>query len=93
MNNWAYTTLTAVLKTETLKLIAAEELAFIAKHKMLFLNQHPEIIFALNNDSMIVKQLTTVHEMMEQVAQIEEQEKQSSVSGASLTEGHRCYGN
>jgi hypothetical protein len=91
MANLAYTTLTAVIKTETLKLIAAEELAFIAKHKYLFLEQHPEIIFCLNNDNMIVKQLTTVHEMMLQVAQIEEQDKQQAVSGASLTGGLARY--
>jgi hypothetical protein len=77
MGNLAYTTLTAIIKTETLKLIAKEELDFIAKHKYLFLSQHPEVIFALNNDSMIVKQLTTVHEMMEQIKKIEEQEKQN----------------
>jgi hypothetical protein len=91
MSNLAYTTLTAVLKTETLKLIAKEELDFIAKHKYLFLSQHPEIIFALNNDNMIVKQLTTVHEKMLQVAQIEEQDKQQAVSGASLTGGLARY--
>jgi hypothetical protein len=84
-----YTVLTPALSTKTLGLVFTNEMDFVKKHRYLFLEQHPEIIFAINNDSVIVNQLTTIHEMMEQVKKIEEQEKQNSVIGASLTGSHR----
>jgi hypothetical protein len=92
MANLQYTVLTAVLKTSTLELLFKEELAFISKHKFLFLEKQPEIIFAINTDSVIVKQMLAVRDMMENVRKQEEQEKeQAKFDPASLTGSHRNY--
>ena len=84
-----YTVLTAVIKTEILKFLFKEEMHFVAQHRFLFLEQHPEVIFAINNDAVIVQQLVTIREMMSHVKKLEEQEKQQAVSGLALTGGHR----
>jgi hypothetical protein len=87
-----HTVLTAVLSTNTLKLLFADELAFTAKHVHLFLEQQPEIVFAINNDAVIVKQMLTVRGMMNNVRQQEEQQKeQAKYDPASLTGSDRNY--
>jgi hypothetical protein len=48
MSKLNYQTLTAVISVDTLKLVFRPELDFVTKHRWLFLENQPDILFALD---------------------------------------------
>jgi hypothetical protein len=48
MSKLNYQTLTAVISVDTLKLIFQPELDFVTKHRWIFLENQPDILFALD---------------------------------------------
>jgi hypothetical protein len=71
MSGLQYTVLTAVISTDTLKLIFTEELEFIKQHRNIFLEKHPDVIFAINSSTFTVAQLQAVQGMINEVARLE----------------------
>jgi hypothetical protein len=83
-----YNITSETINLETLKLLFPDELAFVKKHVLLFLEKHPEIIFGINNNNITIGQVMSVREFM-RIA--EEQEKAARLDPSQLTASHRQY--
>jgi hypothetical protein len=83
------------INLETLKLLFTDELAFVKKHVLLFLEKHPEVIFAIDKNHLTIGQVMSIREFMriteEQEKAAREQEKAAKLDPASLTGSHRHY--
>jgi hypothetical protein len=91
-----YSVLTARLNVRTLELLFKKELSFIAENVELFLNQQPEVVLAINSDTVIVSMMLAVRRMMHEAAKHDEQQRETerinAVSPESLAAAsHRNY--
>jgi hypothetical protein len=77
MTKLNYQTLTQVISNDTLKLVFEPELDFITTHRWLFLENQPDILFALNGNSLTIAQLLAIREIRAQIEKQEEQERQT----------------
>lgn len=92
-----YPVLTARLNLKTLEILFKKELDFIASNVELFLNQQPEVVLAINSDTVIVSMMLAVRRMMHEAAKRDEQQREiecaNAISPQNLTSlhSHRSY--
>jgi hypothetical protein len=74
-NKLNYQTLINKITNETLKLAFHPELDFITTHRFVFIEQNPDILFALNEGGLSIAMLLAIRSMRENIEAQHAQEK------------------